>query len=120
MDYYNPNPAVYDIIQTVATANGATADMGEPETTAALPAITYSVPSNQLEHTHDEQSRIGKQDIDITVDVWADSGDTASTLVNALVTAFHNAGYMVTSTNDVPDPSDRRVVHKTMTIKLIK
>lgn len=118
MDFYEPSTDVYNLLQEVATACGATVDMGEPETVTAMPAFTYFVPSNEPTYTHDVA--IGKQVIEIVIDIWAEDMQTANTMLSTLVATFNTARYMLTLANDVPDPSTNRVAHKHTTFKLIK
>lgn len=117
MDFYIPNADVYTLLQTVATATGATVDMGNPDTVATLPAITYYNGANDPTLTHDKE--IATQTLEIIIDIWSKTASSASAIMVELVQTMHANNYMIKSSNDVPDPTEG-VVHKTMTFKLIK
>jgi hypothetical protein len=113
---YTPKADTYDLLKTVGEQHGAIVAQQQPELVTTYPALTFSVSNNVPTYTL--SAEIGKQDIEITVDIWADKSTTASAILATLVDTFITGGYMLTYSSDVPDPDG--VVHVTNTFKLIK
>ncbi len=74
------------------------------KTIVEVPAITFYVSDNAAELNLDNE--IAKQDIEITVDVWAKTSSAADTLLSQVEAKMRGIGYRLSFSMDVPDPAN--------------
>lgn len=66
-----------------------------------LPTVTFQVSTNKLRL--DLNNDIAAQDIEITIDIWADDSLTASNVLSDVEKTMRYIGYKLTSSTDVPN-----------------
>jgi hypothetical protein len=66
-----------------------------------LPAVTFQVSTNKLRL--DLNNDIMAQDIEITIDIWADDSVTASNVLSDVEKTMRYIGYKLTYSADVPN-----------------
>lgn len=110
---YNPKPDLYTTLKGVT---GVTVYQQYPETFNTLPALTFTVPRNETKHQLDGE--LAYQDIEITVDIWAMTSTSASSVLADLYDTMKTAGYMLTFSSDVPN--NEKVLHITTQFKFIE
>lgn len=98
---YSPKADVYTALSTIS---GVTVRQSSQNVANEVPSITFRVSDNALEL--DLSNEIVKQDILITVDVWAATSSAADTLLASVETKMRGLGYRLSFQMDVPDPSN--------------
>lgn len=72
-----------------------------------LPKITYTVASNTPRLNLD--GKILAQDVEVKLDIWAETSTQASTMLQNVEQLLRNNGHRLTFNADVPNPED--IVH---------
>ena len=82
------------------TLTGVTVQKSSTPIGLNLPVLSYRVSQNAINPTFDKN--IGLQDIEITIDIYAE-GSTSTILANA-EEVMRGIDYFLTYTADIPDP----------------
>lgn len=98
---YHPKSDVY---AALASIPDVTVLQASQKTEAVIPSITFFVSDNALEL--DLGNEISKQDILITVDIWASNSANADALLTQAETKMRDLGYRLSFQMDVPDPQN--------------
>ena len=96
-----PKPEVY---AALATIPNVTVLQGSQKTIVNVPALTFYVSDNSAEL--DLANEISKQDVQVTVDVWAANSTAADSLLSQVESKLRVLGYRLSFTMDVPDPEN--------------
>ena len=94
---YLPKTDVYSSLKTL----GYYVSQTRPAVFTDLPAITFSVGNNAV--SADLDGAIASQDVEITIDVWAEDSVTASTALSAVEELMRSNIYIMSFSNDVPN-----------------
>ena len=97
---YLPKADVYDSLKTLPYYVAQT----HPAIFTDLPAIIFSVGNNAI--STDLNGDIAKQDIEITLDIWAEDSVTASTVLSQVEEKMRSNLYIMSFSNDVPNVSN--------------
>lgn len=97
---YLPKKDVYDSLRVLPYYVSQT----QPPVFNELPAVIFSVGNNAI--SADLDGDIIKQDIEITLDIWADDSVTASTVLSEVEEIMRSNNYIMSFSNDVPNISD--------------
>ena len=76
----------------------------QPPTFNELPAIIFSVGKNVPEY--DLDNNIVSQDLEISIDIWAEDSVTASTVLSQVEEIMRKNYYNMSFSNDVPNISN--------------
>lgn len=109
ISYYDPKKDIYTLLRTVSSS--VTVYQSRPEVIKDLPSFTFEVSRNAPRFTLNKT--LGPQDIEITIDIWAETSKESGTLLKALVDTMLQANYMLSFNSDVPDPSPEKISHVT-------
>lgn len=97
---YLPKSDIYAALNTL----GVPVRQSSQKVASEVPAITFHVGDNNTELTMDKNIR--RQDILITIDIWAKTGPAADSLLAQVETKMRAMGYRLAFTLDVPDPDN--------------
>ena len=97
---YLPKTDIYAALNTL----GVTVRQASQKTEAVIPSITFFVADNALEL--DLSNEISRQDILVTIDIWASNSANADTLLSGVETKMRELGYRLSFVLDVPDPTN--------------
>lgn len=98
---YLPKHDIYEALSTIANV---TVLQASQKTEAVIPSITFYVSDNSLELTLNNE--ISKQDILVTIDIWAANSSAADDLLAQTETKMRELGYRLSFQIDVPDPAN--------------
>lgn len=76
----------------------------KPAVFTDLPAVTFGVGNNAI--STDLDGDISSQDIEITLDIWAEDSVTASTVLSEVEEIMRSNNYIMSFSNDVPNISN--------------
>ena len=76
----------------------------KPAVFTDLPAVTFGVGNNAI--TTDLDGDISSQDIEITLDIWAEDSVTASTVLSEVEEIMRSNNYTMPFSNDVSNISN--------------
>ena len=94
---YLPKADIYNSLKTL----GYYVSQSMPAVFTDLPAITFSVGNNAV--SADLDGAITSQDIEITIDIWAEDSVTASTVLSQVEELMRSNLYIMSFSNDVPN-----------------
>lgn len=94
---YLPKTDVYSSLRTLNYYVSQTM----PAVFTDLPAITFSVGNNAV--SADLDGAIVSQDVEITLDIWAEDSVTASTVLSQVEELMRSNLYILSFSNDVPN-----------------
>jgi hypothetical protein len=105
-----PKKSIYDILKTIVsiTLDGETLDVKvrqeRPDEVIDddLRMITFRVSDNSA--NYDLSSDLYKQDIEITVDLWALSSRETTEMLEAVEQKMRDENYLLETSFDIPDP----------------
>lgn len=97
---YLPKTDVYNSLKALPYYVSQT----KPPVFTELPAITFGVGNNAI--TTDLDGDISSQDIEITLDIWAEDSVTASTVLSQVEQIMRSNNYIMSFSNDVPNISN--------------
>ena len=98
---YHPKSEVYTALNAI---NGVTVRQASQKTKAAIPSITFFVSDNAVELNLDNE--IARQDVLVTIDIWAATSSAADTLLTSVETKMRAIGYRLSFVMDVADPQN--------------
>jgi hypothetical protein len=98
---YLPKSDIYAALSTIPNIKVRQASQ---KTAAVIPSITFSIADNLPEYDLDNE--ITKQDILVTVDIWASNGAEGDSLLSQAETKMRELGYRLSFCIDVPDPDN--------------
>ena len=98
---YNPKSDVYTALNSISNV---TVRQASQKTEAVIPSITFFVSDNAVSLNLDNE--ISRQDILVTVDIWASNSSKADTLLSKVETKMRGLGYRLSFVMDVPDPAN--------------
>lgn len=98
---YSPKADVYTALSTIT---GVTVRQSSQNVANEIPSITFGVSDNALELNLSNE--ITRQDILITVDIWAATSTAADSLLSQAEAKLRAIGYRLSFQMDVPDPSN--------------
>lgn len=73
----------------------------QPTTFEELPAIIFNVGNNSVDV--DLDNTIISQDIEVTIDIWAEDSVTASNVLSQVEEIMRNNNYIMSFSSDVPN-----------------
>lgn len=94
---YLPKADIYNSLKTLNYYVSQTM----PAVFTELPAITFSVGNNAV--STDLDGAIASQDIEVTIDIWAEDSVTASTVLSQVEELMRSNLYILSFSNDVPN-----------------
>lgn len=97
---YLPKSDLYSLLKTLSY----TVEQHQPIVFTSLPAITFRVGNNSVDL--DMDNTIASQDIDIFIDMWADSSVVASQMLSEVEALLRQHGYKLTFSGDIPNPDE--------------
>ena len=97
---YLPKTDVYNALNAL----GVTVRQASQKTEAVIPSITFFVADNSVELNLSNE--ITRQDILVTIDIWASNSSSADTLLAGVETKMRELGYRLSFVMDVPDPQN--------------
>lgn len=97
---YLPRTDVYNALNTI----DVTVRQASQKVEAEIPSITFFISDNALELNLSNE--ISKQDILITVDIWAHNSSDGDDLLSQAETKLRELGYRLAFMLDVPDPEN--------------
>lgn len=93
-----PKADIYSILSSIS---GAVAYQSRPGIVKELPCFIFYVWDNVPVYSLDKQ--IGYQDIDVVIDIFADTSKESGTLLNTLEAEMLENNYRLVSCTDIPD-----------------
>ena len=97
---YLPKTDVYNSLKALPYH----VSQSKPAVFTELPAVTFGVGNNAI--TTDLDGSIASQDIEITLDIWAEDSVTASTVLSEVEEIMRSNNYIMSFSNDIPNISD--------------
>lgn len=97
---YLPKTDIYDALDTIDVR----VLQGSQKTSAVIPSITFFISDNSTELNLSNE--IARQDILVTVDIWAKNSTEADSLLSQAETKMRELGYRLDFMMDVPDPEN--------------
>ena len=94
---YLPKADVYSSLKTL----GCYVSQIQPAVFTDLPAVVFSVGNNAVSVELD--GAISNQDIEISIDIWAEDSVSASTLLSRVEELMRSNQYIMSFSNDVPN-----------------
>lgn len=67
-----------------------------------LPAVTFRIGNNDIDINLENDIR--QQDIEVIIDIWAETSVAASNLLDSLESAMRSGQYIMTFSADIPNP----------------
>lgn len=108
---YLPKNDIFAALSTITYVESETLEVknvtvrqASQKTEATIPSITYFISDNDLELTLDNE--ISKQDILVTVDIWAKTSSEADSFLLQAEAKMRELGYRLSFQIDVPDPQN--------------
>jgi hypothetical protein len=100
---FEPKAEVYSILSTV-TVEGLDINVyqARPEIIESFPSVTFFISSNVP--SYDLSREVGPQDIEVTVDIWAETSSDSGLIFKAVESAMKESDYRLTFSTDVADP----------------
>lgn len=98
---YLPKTEVYTALSSIPDVK---VQQASQKTEAIIPSITFFVSDNSPEYTLDNE--ISKQDVLITLDIWAIDSSNADALLLLAVEKMKGIGYYMNFCMDVSDPKN--------------
>jgi hypothetical protein len=95
---YEPKKDIYTILSAI---EGVTVYQVRPEIINTLPCITFYIGSNVPEYVLEKE--IGLQDIDVIIDIWAETSKESGTLLSTLEQTMLDNDYRLIYNMDVPE-----------------
>lgn len=77
--------------------------MIRPEEIETFPSITYYISQNS--NQYDLDKAVGKQDIEVVIDIWTNDPSEGDTILLAVENAMKSEGYLLNFSSDIMDPS---------------
>jgi hypothetical protein len=102
---YIPNKDVYEILKSVKT--GVSVYPNRPEVIENPPCMTYFVENNGIEL--DLSKEIAYQDIDIVVDIWAETMLEATEILDLLERGMRENNFMLDFSSEVDDENLKHI-----------
>lgn len=96
---YLPKADIYAVLKNIN--NSYYVSQTQPPVFEVLPAIIFRVDNNII--NTDLDNNITHQNVDITVDIWADDSVTASNVLSEVEEALRNNQWQMTNSMDVPN-----------------
>ena len=93
-----------DIYAALSTIPNVTVRQASQKTEAVIPSITFFISDNTLELNLSNE--ISRQDILLTVDIWASNSSNADALLLEAENKLRDIGYRLSFMIDVPDPAN--------------
>lgn len=111
---FNPKIEVYKTLNELGykVVQGSQAVFNE------LPCITFTVQNNSV--NLDISNEITHQDVIIGVDIWAEDSKTNSRILGEVEAKMRSIFYQMTSSLDVPNPSDPSLFHTACSFRATK
>lgn len=97
---YLPKTDVYNSLKALPYY----VSQSKPAVFTDLPAVTFGVGNNAI--STDLDGDISSQDIEITLDIWAEDSVTASTVLSEVEEIMRSNNYIMSFSNDVPNISN--------------
>ena len=97
---YLPKTDVYNSLKALPYYVSQT----RPPVFNELPAVIFKVGNNAI--TTDLDGNINSQNIEITLDIWADDSVTASAVLSEVEEVMRSNLYIMSFSNDVPNTSN--------------
>lgn len=98
-----PKAEIYAILQEVAVAGLEIEVYQErPEVIESFPCMTFRISNNVPQYDLDKS--IGKQDIIVIIDIWAETSVDSGKVLVALESKMKEYNYLLAFNGDVPDP----------------
>ena len=97
---YLPKTDVYNSLKTLPYY----VSQVKPPVFNELPAVIFGVGNNAI--STDLDGDISSQNIEITIDIWADDSVTASTVLSEVEQIMRSNLYIMSFSNDVPNTSN--------------
>lgn len=94
----------HDIYTALSTIPSVTVLQGSQKTIVNVPAITFFISDNTTEL--DLSNEISNQNIEVTIDIWAQNSTDADGLLTQIETNIRALGYRLSYCTDVPDPEN--------------
>ena len=94
---YLPKTDVYNSLKALPYY----VSQSKPAVFTDLPAVTFGVGNNAI--STDLDGDISSQDIEITLDIWAEDSVTASTVLSEVEEIMRSNNYIMSFSNDVPN-----------------
>lgn len=95
---YNPKKEIYQILSSL----GYACSQGNQATFKEVPAITFTIGSNQPRY--DLSKAVTASDIEVVVDVWANESVTTSRIASEAEAAMREHDYLLSFSSDIPAP----------------
>lgn len=105
-----------DVFTALNSISNVTVRQASQKTEAVIPSITFFIADNSVEL--DLSNEISRQDILVTVDIWASNSSKADTLLSKVETKMRGLGYRLSFVMDVSDPQN--IAHVTTRFTGIK
>jgi len=102
---YIPNKDVYDILKSVKT--GVSVYPNRPEVIENTPCMTYFIENNSVEIGLSKE--IVYQDIDVVVDIWADTKLEATEILSLLEGDMRENNFMLDFSSEVDDENLKHI-----------
>lgn len=102
---YIPNKDVYDILKSVKT--GVSVYPNRPEVIENAPCMTYFIENNSVEI--DLSKGIAYQDIDVVVDIWADTKLEATEILSLLEGDMRENNFVLDFSSEVDDENLKHI-----------
>jgi hypothetical protein len=98
-----PKVTIYNKIhELVTTYPTLSVYQARPEVIESFPTITFYISNNVPEYDLDKQ--IGRQDIMVAIDIWANTDAESSELLIALEAKMKEINYLLSFNSDILDP----------------
>lgn len=96
---YLPKTDIYNSLKSIS--NTYYVSQTQPPTFNTLPAIIFRVGNNDV--NLDLNNTIISQDIEIIIDIWAETSVTASTVLSQVEEKMRQIGYKMSFSSDIPN-----------------
>lgn len=107
---YLPKNDIFAALSTITYVESETLEVknvtvrqASQKTEAVIPSITFFIADNNLEL--DLSNEISRQDILVTVDIWASNSSEADSLLSQAEAKMRELGYRLSFQIDAPDPN---------------
>lgn len=97
---YLPKKDVYNLLKTLKVGVAQT----QPTTFNELPFINFEVTGNRAELFLDNE--IASQNIEVKIDIWANSSTEASNLLSSVEEVMRSDLYRLSFSADIPNPGN--------------
>lgn len=99
-----------DAYAALSTIDGVDVSQGDQNVFNELPAVTFNLSNNFNNHALD--GALLSQNAELKVDIWGNTSTEASGVLESVVAALLPLGYILSYTQDVPNPADS-IIHVT-------